>query len=65
VRFASTQFAKFPSQLSYPLLQKAFDRWVASTDILATGMLQLAVVGTARTLNTDELNAIAKQAAKE
>jgi hypothetical protein len=65
VRFASTQIAQYSVAALVSAPAEAFDRWVASTDILATVMLQLAVVGTARTLNTEELNAIAKQAAKE
>ena len=49
---------------AYPLLLKAFGRWVTSTDLLAAAMLQLAVVGSGKkTLNTGELNAIANQAA--
>ena len=48
----------------YPVLQNAFGRWVTSTDLPATAMLQLAVVGSEnKTLNTGDLNAIAKQAA--
>jgi uncharacterized protein YbjT (DUF2867 family) len=48
----------------YPFLQKSFGRWVTSTDLLAAAMLQLAVAGTEKkTLNTGELNAVAKQAA--
>jgi uncharacterized protein YbjT (DUF2867 family) len=46
----------------YPILQKAFGRWVMSTDLLAAAMLHLADVGTKKkALNTDELNALARQ----
>jgi uncharacterized protein YbjT (DUF2867 family) len=45
----------------YPFLQKTFDRWVTSTDLLAAAMLELAVAGSAKkTLNTAELNALAR-----
>ena len=38
---------------TYPFLQKAFGRWVTSTDLLAAAMLELAMVGSERkTLNT-------------
>jgi uncharacterized protein YbjT (DUF2867 family) len=48
----------------YPLLQKRFDRWITSTDLLAAAMLQLAIAGSGKkTLNTAELNAVAGQAA--
>jgi uncharacterized protein YbjT (DUF2867 family) len=48
----------------YPLLQKAFGRWVTSTDLLAAAMHQLAVAGSEKkTLNTGELNKLAAQAA--
>ena len=48
----------------YPVLQKTLGRWVTSTDLLATAMVQLAVVGSEKkTLNTGELNALAVQAA--
>lgn len=46
----------------YPLLQKTFSRWVTSTDLLAAAMLQLAVTGSEKkTLNTADLNAVARQ----
>lgn len=49
----------------YPFLQKAFGRWVTSTDLLAAAMLQLAIAGSKRkTLNTGELNVLAGQAAE-
>jgi uncharacterized protein YbjT (DUF2867 family) len=45
----------------YPLLQKWFGRFVTSTDLLAAAMLRLAIAGNAKkTLNTAELNAVAK-----
>jgi uncharacterized protein YbjT (DUF2867 family) len=45
----------------FPFLQKTFGRWVTSTDLLATAMLQLAAEGNAKkTLNTAELNALAR-----
>jgi len=48
----------------YPLLQKAFGRWVTSTDLLAEAMLQLAMAGSEKkTLNTGELNTLAAKAA--
>jgi uncharacterized protein YbjT (DUF2867 family) len=48
----------------FPFLQKCFSRWVTSTDLQATAMLQLAMVGSEKkTLNTRELNALASQAA--
>ena len=44
----------------YPFLQKAFGRWVTSTDLLAAAMLQLAIVGSEKKLlNTADLNALA------
>jgi uncharacterized protein YbjT (DUF2867 family) len=44
----------------FPFLQKTFGRWVTSTDLLATAMLQLAEAGSKKkTLNTAELNALA------
>jgi hypothetical protein len=43
----------------YPFLQKAFSRWVTSTDLLASAMLQLAITGSEKKiLNTGELNAL-------
>lgn len=43
----------------YPFLQKTFGRWVTSTDLLATAMLQLAVTGSdKKVFNTSELNAL-------
>ncbi len=46
----------------YPLLQKAFGRWVTSTDLLAAAMLRLATTASAKkTLNTAELNALAEE----
>lgn len=49
----------------YPFLQKAFGRWVTSTDLLAAAMLQLAIAGSEKkTLNTGELNVLAGQAAE-
>ena len=46
----------------YPFLQKAFGRWVTSTDKLAAAMLQLAIAGSPKkTLNTRELNAVAEE----
>src|SRR5215471_7022592 len=45
----------------FPFLQKTFRRWVTSTDLLAAAMLQLAAVGSAKkTVNTAELNALAR-----
>jgi uncharacterized protein YbjT (DUF2867 family) len=47
----------------YPFLQKAFGRWVTSTDLLAAAMLQLVIAGSEKkTLNTREINAIASNA---
>jgi uncharacterized protein YbjT (DUF2867 family) len=47
---------------AYPLLQKAFSRWVTSTDLLASAMLQLVVTGSEKKiLNTGELNALTGQ----
>jgi len=47
----------------YPFLQKTFSRWVTSTDLLASAMLQLAITGSGKkTLNTGELNALAEHA---
>jgi uncharacterized protein YbjT (DUF2867 family) len=46
----------------YPLVQKAFSRWVTSTDLLASAMLQLAINGSEKkTLNTRELNALSHE----
>ena len=46
----------------YPFLQKTFARWVTSTDLLATAMLQLAMAGSEKKhLNTAELNKVAEQ----
>jgi uncharacterized protein YbjT (DUF2867 family) len=43
----------------YPFLQKAFSRWVTSTDLLAAAMLQLIITGSKKKiLNTGELNAL-------
>jgi uncharacterized protein YbjT (DUF2867 family) len=48
----------------YPFLQKIFGRWVTSTDLLATAMLQLAMAGNKqKAVNTAELNKVARQAA--
>ena len=48
----------------YPSLQKAFGRWVTSTDLLAAAMLELAIAGAEKkTLNTIELNVLGGQAA--
>ncbi len=45
----------------YPVLQRIAGRFVTSTDLLATAMLRLAMRGnTKKSLNTAELNAIAK-----
>jgi uncharacterized protein YbjT (DUF2867 family) len=45
----------------YPFLQKTFRRWVTSTDLLAAAMWGLAAEGSAKkTLNTAELNAVAR-----
>jgi uncharacterized protein YbjT (DUF2867 family) len=45
----------------FPFLQKTFNRWVTSTDLLAAAMLQLATEGSAKkTLNTAELNVLAR-----
>jgi uncharacterized protein YbjT (DUF2867 family) len=45
----------------FPFLQKTFGRWVTSTDLLAAAMQQLAAEGSAKkTLNTAELNAVAR-----
>jgi len=47
----------------YPFLLKTFSRWVTSTDLLASAMLQLAITGSERKiLNTGELNALAGHA---
>lgn len=46
----------------YPFLQKTFSRFVTSTDLLATAMLRLATVGSAKKiLNTGELNVVARE----
>jgi uncharacterized protein YbjT (DUF2867 family) len=43
----------------YPFIQKIFSRWVTSTDLLASAMLQLAITGSEKKmLNTGELNAL-------
>ena len=48
----------------YPVLQKTLSRWATSTDMPAAAMLQLAAVGSAKkTLNTAELNTLAKTGA--
>ena len=45
----------------FPFLQKTFDRWVTSTDLLAAAMLHLAVKGSEKkVLNTRELNALTR-----
>jgi hypothetical protein len=47
----------------YPFFQKKFSRWVTSTDLLASAMLQLAITGNEKkTLNTGELNALTEHA---
>lgn len=49
----------------YPFLQKAFGRWVTSTDMLASAMLKLAIAGKEKKiLNTGELNMLAVEAAR-
>lgn len=46
----------------YPFLQRAFGRFVTSTDRLAAAMLQLAISGSEKKiLNTRELNALAEE----
>ena len=45
-----------------PFLQKRFGRFVTSTDLLAAAMLRLAIAGNPKkTLNTGELNAVARE----
>jgi hypothetical protein len=47
----------------YPILQRILGRFVTSTDLLAAAMLRLAVAGSPKkTLNTVELNALAREA---
>lgn len=46
----------------YPILQRSLGRFVTSTDLLAAAMLRLAVAGSPKkTLNTVELNALARE----
>jgi hypothetical protein len=61
-RVRSVRWLYALTQPMYPFLQKRFRRFVTSTDLLAAAMLQLALAGSAKkTLNTSELNGIAKQ----
>jgi uncharacterized protein YbjT (DUF2867 family) len=47
----------------YPFLQRRFGQWITSTDLLAAAMVQLAAAGSVKkTLNTAELNALARSA---
>jgi len=61
-RVRSVRWLYALTQPMYPFLQKRFRRFVTSTDLLAAAMLQLALAGgPKKTLNTSELNGIAKQ----
>ena len=60
-RVRSVRWLYALTQPMYPFLQKRFRRFVTSTDLLAAAMLQLALAGSPKkTLNTSELNGIAK-----
>jgi uncharacterized protein YbjT (DUF2867 family) len=63
-RMRSVRWTNVLTAPVYPFLQKAFGRWVTSTDLLAAAMLGLAAEGSAKkTLNTAELNAVARNLA--
>jgi uncharacterized protein YbjT (DUF2867 family) len=47
----------------FPFFQKMFSRWMTSTDLLASAMLELAITGSKqKILNTGELNALTEHA---
>ena len=60
-RMRSVRWMYALTALIYPFLQKRFGRFVTSTDRLAAAMLQLAITcSPKKTLNTRELNAVAR-----